>query len=391
VSALQRSIGNQAVSQLLAGGRRSPGTSHAPTLVLQRQRYQMDVSGNQFGETYHIALAMIIAKLRGDRVILPKWLTATTVKEGQTAAKADQKAFLTKVYRYLNQYDLADIESIGRPDESSEPLSHNVGSTMVGQMIEDAQKWENTDLLATFRTQPNVVAKALAFLRTIFLSAPDINELVGEQVKAGGRVLTQKQVVDTQIRAALDQLFNIQAADPNAANTRKARQRYVIFNRQQKGSEERNLTSDLVDCVVEDAATIGVTQFLVNTSAADQFPKPYGPGFVNIGPLVQGTPPPAGVDPRTYQLNVMNMLHREYGVVRIVGMKSGAMDGPAMIGIPTVYFDTYSTGRLTFITPHLPTLKRVDISKSGNSAPTKAAGKETWKRSVKQQLAQART
>ena len=392
--ALQASIGNRALSRLLERDRRPEGTARAPTRALQRNRYQMDVSGNQFGETYHIALAMIIAKLRGDRVILPKWLTANTLREGQTPANDNQRRFLTKVHRFLNEQDLSEMEAIGRPDERSQPLSHNVASTQVGQMIADVDLWQNTELLRSFGfKQPNttIVEKALSFLRMIFLSAPDLDRSVREQSGPQGRIAAQKGTIDTQIRTALDRLFNVAPADPNAAQTRRARQRYVIFNRQQKGSEERNLTEDLVDCVVEDATTIGVDQFLVNTSTGDQFPKGYNDRFVNIGPLVQGTAPPAGVDPRTYQLNVMQILHREYGVVRIVGMKSGAMDGPAMIGIPTVYFDTYSTGRLTFITPHLPTLKRVDISQLGNRPTGRATAKSAWKSNVKQQLAQART
>jgi hypothetical protein len=390
--ALQASIGNRAMSRLLTRDLHALSTTRAPASALQRNgRYQMDVSGNQFGETYHIALAMIFAKLRGDRVILPKWLMANTVGEGQTPANDSQKAFLTKVFRFLNQYDLADIESIGQPDPKSEALSHNVGSTQVGKMIEDVELWKNTDLLESFANQTTTMAKALAFLRAIFLSAPDINALVGGQFRAQGHATTQKRAIETQIRRDLDRLFNVNSADPNAAQARRAHQRYVIFNRQQAGSEERNLTDDLVQCIVDDARGCGVTQFLVNTSTKDAFPRAYGTEFVNIGPVVQGAVLPAGVDPRTYQLNVMNLLHREYGVVRVVGMKSGAMDGPAMIGIPTIYFDTYDTGRLTFITPHLPTLRRVDISKLGNRPPDNKRKKAEWKVQVMQNILQARS
>jgi hypothetical protein len=78
-------------------------------------------------------------------------------------------------------------------------------------------------------------------------------------------------------------------------------------------------------------------------------------------------------------------------------MKSGAMDGPAMIGIPTTYFDTYSTGRLRELAPHL-SLKRVDLSKLGARPPEPeqksvrqtGLAKQVWETEVLEQLEAAR-
>jgi hypothetical protein len=342
---------------------------------------------------------MIVAKLSGDRVVAPRWLTETSAKEGQTAANLAQKRFLGKVYRVLNEQDVREIEEIGQEDPSSTFLSHNVASGHVGQMIANAEMWANTEPLAKFAGQ-STVSKAMAYLRFIFLAAPDLETsapALAEQVKPGGTILANKAAIEQQIRTDLDQLFGIPPG-ADAVAVRRARRRYVLFNRQQEGSEERNLTGDLVECVEDDAAKENVTQFLVNTSAKDatKFPRQFdGERFINIGPLVQGKQAPNGIDTRTYQLNMMNMLHKEYGVVRIVGMKSGAMDGPAMIGIPTTYFDTYKTGRLTSITPYLK-LKRVDISSLTTKPETGPSIRQTdklkteWKATVLAQLAQAR-
>ncbi|HEX4108316.1 MAG TPA: hypothetical protein VHX88_09300, partial [Solirubrobacteraceae bacterium] len=97
------------------------------------------MSGAEFGETQHIALAMIMAKLSGERVIAPRWLAeGDQMKEGAKPSQGHQKEFLAKVYRMLNQDDPASIEDIGET-RGYEILPHNAASMQVAEMIKDVE------------------------------------------------------------------------------------------------------------------------------------------------------------------------------------------------------------------------------------------------------------
>lgn len=300
--AVQRAAGGPA-SQAAHGGTHAPGNARprhraawGSSVAVQRSKYKVPVVKDQFGETYHIAGAMLTAALAGQPEIVPDLSQANDA----------QKAFLMQIYRRLHPFHLA-TKAIDLSGAASLELQ---GTTdIVTQVLGDAKLKDSAEFQ----------------LRHMW-SGHD------EEFADGG---ASSDAIRTYLGAKLG----------DAAKVPKA----VIFNRQKAGDQAggRNLSAGTMGTIMGVSRKMLDIGVFINvgdamSSASEGVAKELGCRVLNF----QGFGADAkqvGLDTYTFQLNVYRLLHEEFGVQFNIGMKSGAMDGPAMIGIPTIFIDMTGT------------------------------------------------
>lgn len=176
----------------------------------------------------------------------------------------------------------------------------------------------------------------------------------------------------SRIHEWLDTVFGIQS--PEA----RRRPRAVIRIRQTAGeSATRNSTRDLLKQIRTVLNEVGINEFILVGDPPMGQEKGLAPSriydltnfhqsdtFLDVfaGQSFKG------------QLYVLDLLYRRYNARITLGMMSGALDGPALMGVPTIFFQDESGGtRMKTLAEALPTMQRVEYEsrRGGAGAFTK--------------------
>ncbi len=267
---------------------------------------KVKLSGSEFGETYHIGAAMLLTTQIPSTDISYGWkITYEEDRSGGKAALTNaQQTFLNAIFcspTYRGQTFVDNgSDSLGKADCTE-------------QIIAPA-----------FRNNPET---AQISIRKVFLE-----EALLSFDAAKGPMFSQ---VDYFIRTACSAIV-----EPCAR---------AIIRIRNKASQDRNITQNLVTQIANCLSNAKI-QDIIFVGDALELPQPppnvtfYDfrnyltiPAFIALS---GSGSPEAGEDfSFTAQLMFYHVLMANFGVKMQIGMMSGAMDGCAFIGIPTIFFE----------------------------------------------------
>ncbi|MEO9901546.1 hypothetical protein [Nisaea sp.] len=307
-------------------------------------KYQVKLAGNQFGETYHVAAAML--------------LTGSLPSELESLCNAELEAIQETT-----------------TDPSKPPPISDAQNTFLyyARCCAEKKGGDPANILAKSKCTEDIIAPALrntgeaGFVKIrngFFQSFKD------NQPKPLNEARNEIIQFLSQTYPSLNTLFHDSRLP---APHRSA----IIWIRHIQG-ETRNMTIDLIKQIVDALSSrdenpikhiILVGDTLHNLPAANgqifyydmtQFHK--NQNFKQFS----ASDPTRWTDfSYPYQLLTFFVLKQRYGARMAIGMKSGAMDGPALIGCPTIFFDedtsetTKVSGRMAQLANSVPWMVRI--------------------------------
>jgi hypothetical protein len=284
------------------------------------------ISGSEFGETYHVAGAMLMTPLLAEGNGYYNHLVSAA--DGATPITNAQKTF----FNYINY------------------------STLVGTKISAGAEVSKADCTEKFIAPAftNDAGTAKKRAQKGFFSA-----------FAGGTDLLDKR---RELTEFLNGTYNLPI--PPAQINPKA----IIWIRN-IGGQRRNMTKKVLEQVIAtlsaNATPINEIIFVGDTDVVLPTPGQNQTFYDLIGFFSNAAFTPisgrgGAIDADfsfATQLLMFWLLQQEFNLKVIIGMKSGAMDGPAMIGIPTFFFDedTGAAGptRMAQLATAIPNMERV--------------------------------
>ncbi len=279
---------------------------------------KVDLSGGEFGETYHIGAAMILAKY---------------VNTADTPDTPD-----TPAVRYMITYD--DIYK-GKPTikgGTTNPMTPSqltfLNAIINSPSYSNRDEGNGTPTLSKGKCTEDIIAPA-------FANAP--NEAIQSVKKCflGESILN---FVTSNVKFSM-QLLNCIKSNYNQLNSQKDRAIIWIRN---NGMQSRNTTQALVEQIetslkyntnIKEIILVGDDITFKNGTPKNYICLTKFQDDVNFSNIWDQTSAEGENFSISGQLNVLMLLHFQFQAKMQIGMKSGAMDGPAFIGMPTIFFE----------------------------------------------------
>jgi hypothetical protein len=131
--------------------------------------------------------------------------------------------------------------------------------------------------------------------------------------------------------------LDVKAAVPEAIRDH-ARPKLLVWSRVSDYEPERNMTAEVLEQLVQRAVSLGIRPILLGNPLAEAQLRARGDVDVLFGHWKL----PGLATPDTYQrqLCFAHLLRRDHRVLGAVGVKSGTLDGPALLGMPTVQLES---------------------------------------------------
>lgn len=363
------------------------------------------VSTDQFGETYHVAGSMISARFTGEttgenagyRNVVPRFEGFRGDLGGP--ANDDQRQFLTRIYNQLHR-----PAALFQPPLSAESVG-KVGAGLDGgaSLPKDQASGVITRAVGTHRERavgelrghllgphgdggPLRTAVYRVLLHDVFgdnkelAGAPKFvvfNRQRGQQAEQAGRPkdeVKSEKARDLNVKWFADLLVLGRKDCPDAA--------YVMIVADPMGP----LTGDFTTIA---GATKGeggqpqreltIINFTRHFAKVPDIRTAAAAIARGQQASVEEQKALETLDTYTVQLHMFDLLHREFGVRRLYGMKSGAMDGPAMVGVPITFLDVHDHDRMKDLAGTLgdDTMTRVPVgpqATGNNRAAPSGAG-----------------
>jgi len=303
--------------------------------------YQFELEGTMFGETYHIGALMALSETKVFQN--PKQIYENRNDEYKKLTEA-QQFFLDSITAF-------------RRDKAPYKVS---------ELTISATRNEVTYIVAE---RMDALGKGIWLMRILeaFLNGGFHDKVDYDEYK-------NKMKTDW-----LDKTYKLMNDKPKAA----------IWIRNKKG-DKRNITDSLIKQIIEVLKTnkIAHVVFVGDNPESPIFYDDNATNLINFYKEVNFKKEFCLFNDnantqrdRSYcaQLQFYRLLYRVCNLKMIIGMKSGALDGPTLIGVPTIFFDDQKTtnppGRMQKFADTIPWARRIDFEPALYNSQSKEASK----------------
>ena len=305
----------------------------------------------EFGETYHIGAAWVLVLYLVPKSQYYRNMMSVDVTNPRGVLSVAQRGFLERIQV---QFQMT-------------VTSHQISLNATNTEISKAGCTEQI-IAPAFGTSPDAARRAI---RTVFWSF-------------GDNAAPMQHYEERLVGFLAAPVSSVRPAIPQAGD------KAVIWIRNTQRPQARDTSRELIMQVIVQLANaanirqiIFVGDKLPNLGNMPGDPQTYNCTQIHRDPafrLIAGSDSPAPESNYDFetQLLFFHVLHTQFNAKLAIGMMSGAMDGPAFTGFPTIFFEEHggmhdATRRMAQAAAAIPNLERVTYPQGTYDASSKTA------------------